>query len=122
MEECYFGGVRKGKRDRGAAGKVPVFGLLKRGGRVYAKVIPYTKSHTLKSIIEQRVVRDSIVYTITDRITSWTYQALNISGLIMPNGLQTNRTIFMALKTFGIRPSGTCGDVMRFPKCISPCF
>lgn len=30
-DESYFGGVRKGKRGRGAAGKVAVFGLLKRG-------------------------------------------------------------------------------------------
>jgi len=29
--EAYFGGRRKGKRGRGAAGKVPTFGLLKRG-------------------------------------------------------------------------------------------
>jgi len=29
-DESYFGGRRKGKRGRGAAGKVPVFGLLKR--------------------------------------------------------------------------------------------
>ncbi len=35
VDESYFGGVRKGKRGRGAAGKVPVFGLLKRGGRVF---------------------------------------------------------------------------------------
>ena len=34
VDESYFGGRRKGKRGRGAAGKVPVFGLLKRGGRV----------------------------------------------------------------------------------------
>ena len=27
VDESYFGGVRKGKRGRGAAGKVPVFGL-----------------------------------------------------------------------------------------------
>lgn len=53
VDESYVGGVRKGKRGRGAAGKVPVFGLLKRGGRVYAKVIPDTTSHTLRSIIEQ---------------------------------------------------------------------
>jgi transposase len=33
VDESYFGGIRKGKRGRGAAGKVPVFGLLKRGGR-----------------------------------------------------------------------------------------
>jgi transposase len=35
-----FGGIRKGKRGRGAGGKVPVFGFLKRGGRVYTKIIP----------------------------------------------------------------------------------
>jgi len=76
VDESYFGGVRKGKRGRGAAGKVPVFGLLKRGGRVYAKVIPDTKSHTLKSIIEQRVVPDSIVYSDHDR----SYNVLDVSG------------------------------------------
>ena len=31
VDESYSGGRRKGKRGRGAAGKVPVFGLLKRG-------------------------------------------------------------------------------------------
>ncbi len=30
VDESYFGGKRKGKRGRGAAGKVPVFGLLRR--------------------------------------------------------------------------------------------
>ena len=28
IDESYFGGERKGKRGRGAAGKVPVFGIL----------------------------------------------------------------------------------------------
>jgi transposase len=28
LDESYFGGVRKGKRGRGAAGKVAVFGIL----------------------------------------------------------------------------------------------
>ena len=63
VDESYFGGVRKGKRGRGAAGKVPVFGLLKRGGRVYARVIPDTKSKTLMGIIKNRIVPDSIVYS-----------------------------------------------------------
>ena len=40
VDESYFGGARKEKRGRGAGGKVPVFGLLKRGGRVYSKIIP----------------------------------------------------------------------------------
>ena len=34
-DESYFGGIRNGKRGRGASGKVVVFGLLKRGGKVY---------------------------------------------------------------------------------------
>ena len=33
IDESYFGGKRKGKRGRGAAGKVWVFGLLKRGSK-----------------------------------------------------------------------------------------
>ena len=40
VDESYFGGRREGKRGRGAAGKVPVFGILKRGGHVYTQVIP----------------------------------------------------------------------------------
>ena len=42
IDESYFGGKRKGKRGRGAAGKVPVFGLLKRNGKVYAQIISDT--------------------------------------------------------------------------------
>ena len=30
VDDSYFGGRQKGKRGRGAAGKIPVFGLLKR--------------------------------------------------------------------------------------------
>ena len=29
VDESYFGGRRKGRRGRGATGKIPVFGLLK---------------------------------------------------------------------------------------------
>lgn len=63
VDESYFGGVRKGKRGRGAGGKVPVFGLLKRGGRVYTKIIPDASGGTLIPIIESKVVPDSIVYS-----------------------------------------------------------
>ena len=35
LDESYFGAKRvRGKRGRGAAGKTPVFGLLKRDGKV----------------------------------------------------------------------------------------
>lgn len=62
-DESYFGGVRKGRRGRGAAGKVPVFGLLKRGGKVYTAIIPDAKASTLIPIIREKVLPDSIVYT-----------------------------------------------------------
>ena len=74
-DESYFGGKRKGKRGRGTAGKIPVFGLLKRGGRVYTKTIPDASSATLLPIIERKVVPDSIVYS-----DSWRgYNVLDIS-------------------------------------------
>ena len=75
VDESYFGGKRKGKRGRGAAGKIPVFGILKRGGRVYTKVIPDTRSATLMRIMERKIVPDSIVYT-----DSWhSYNVLDVS-------------------------------------------
>src|SRR5215475_15768792 len=63
VDESYFGGVRKGKRGRGAAGNVPVFGILKRGGRVYTVMIPDVRKDTLLPIIRQKIVPDSLVYT-----------------------------------------------------------
>jgi transposase len=56
VDESYFGGTQKGKRGRGAVGKVPVFGLLKRGGKVYTQVIPNAQSGTLMPIIHKKVV------------------------------------------------------------------
>jgi transposase len=74
-DESYFGGVRKGKRGRGAAGKVAVFGLLKRGGKVFTAIIPNAKTETLLPIIKEKVMPDSIVYTDTFRA----YNALDVS-------------------------------------------
>ncbi len=75
VDESYFGGHRKGKRGRGAAGKVPVFGLLKRGGLVHAVMIPDAKSPTLMGIIRERIKPDSIVYTDSFRA----YDVLDVS-------------------------------------------
>ena len=63
VDESYFGGRRKGRRGRGAGGKIPVFGLLKRGGKVYTKIIPNAYSATLMSIMKRKIVPDSIVYS-----------------------------------------------------------
>ena len=74
-DESYFGGMRKGMRGRGASGKVAVFGLLKRGGKVYTAIIPNAKTETLLPIIEEKVTPDSIVCTDTFR----SYNALDVS-------------------------------------------
>ena len=75
VDESYFGGRRKGKRGRGASGKVPVFGLLKRNGKVYAAMISDAKARTLMPIIRERVKPDSIVYS-----DCWRgYNALDVS-------------------------------------------
>ena len=107
VDESYFVGRRKGKRGRGAAGKVPVFGVLKRGGKVYTTPIPNAKSVTLLPIIQQMIVPDSIVYT--DHLPS--YNALDVSSFLM-SALIIQRllckapTISMASKILGTRPNG----------------
>jgi len=75
LDESYFGGARKGKRGRGAGGKVAVFGLLKRGGHVYTKIVVDTKTTTLMPIITGKVAPDSIVYTDSYR----SYNALDVT-------------------------------------------
>ena len=76
LDESYFGGIRKGKRGRGAAGKVIVFGLLKRNGKVYTIIVPDTKASTLMPVIAKKIAPDSVVYT-----DYWhSYNALDIAG------------------------------------------
>ena len=47
LDKSYFGGRRKGRRGRGVAGKVVVFGILKRNGRVYTVVVDIMPSPIL---------------------------------------------------------------------------
>ena len=63
LDEAYFGGRRKGKRGRGAAGKVPVFGILERRGRVQVNVVPDVSAQSLLDLTLKKVRRGSIVYT-----------------------------------------------------------
>ena len=77
LDESYFGGKhRKGKRGRGAENKIPVFGILKRDGKVYTQIIPNATSETLLGIVEKKIKPDSIVYT--DSYAA--YNKLSING------------------------------------------
>ena len=62
-DESYFGGHRKGIRGCGAAGKVPVFGLLKRRGKVYTCPVSSVSRATLRAVIRQRVPRGTTIYS-----------------------------------------------------------
>ena len=49
--------------EDGSAGKTPVLSLLKRGGKVYTKIISDASSATLFPIMAHKTVPDSIVYS-----------------------------------------------------------
>ena len=99
LDESYFGGRRKGNRGRGAAGKVPVFGILERNGKVRVSVVPNVTAETLIGLTVKTVRRGSIIYT--DKFRSYNslmccgYRHLKIdhskrfsSGKVYINGLE----------------------------------
>jgi len=69
LDEAYFGGRRKGRRGRGAAGKSVVFGLLERQGRVYTKVVDGISAPVLMDIIRRKTRKGSVYYS--DSFTSY---------------------------------------------------
>ena len=57
LDESYFGAKRvRGKRGRGAAGKTPVFGLLKRDGNVYVEIVENCSRAQLMPIIQGKIL------------------------------------------------------------------
>jgi transposase len=69
MDESYFGGRRKRNRCRGAAGKVPVFGILERGGKVKVEVVGDVNGDTLLELAIRKIKRGCLIYT--DRFRSY---------------------------------------------------
>jgi transposase len=64
LDESYFGTKRvKGKRGRGAGGKIPVFGILKREGKVYTQIVNNCSVAELMPIIEEYVSKDNVIFT-----------------------------------------------------------
>jgi transposase len=76
VDEAYFGGVRKGKRGRGAGGKIPVFGLLKRNGEVKVVFPSRVDKETLQGAIKTHVKPLSWVYSDSFRA----YDRLDLEG------------------------------------------
>ena len=64
IDESYFGARRvRGKRGRGARGKIPVFGLLKRAGKVHTVIIKNCDKKQLLPIIKGKILEGSTVYS-----------------------------------------------------------
>ena len=64
-----FGAPRGGgKRGRGAPGKLPVFGILRSGGKVFTEMIGDTNRETVLPNIKRKVTPDSVVYFDTHAV------------------------------------------------------
>ncbi len=77
VDESYFGSRRvRGKRGRGAGGKIPVIGILKRGGKVYTRVVKNCSREEILPILKGKILEESTVYT-----DGWkSYQGLIYQG------------------------------------------
>ena len=64
MDESYFGARRiRGKRGRGARGKIIVFGIKKRRGKVYTKIVSNCSKEALFPMIKSKIHKEAIVFT-----------------------------------------------------------
>ncbi len=101
VDESYYGGVRKGKR--GAAGKIPVFGILKRGGKVHTVMIPDVRKDTLLPIIRRKVFRIQLsIPTLIAPMTSSTSPSSTTTG-------STTQTPMFSIATITSTESRTSG-------------
>lgn len=83
IDEAFVGGKNKNRhkdkkvekcQGRSYKDKVPVFGMLERGGKVVIKVVSNTQAKTLMPIIKKYVKKGSTIYT-----DGWDYNGLHAS-------------------------------------------
>ncbi len=122
-DESYFGGGRKGKRGRGAAGKVPVFRLLKRGGRVNVKIIEDASGKTLMvgHSPQDRARRHRLYgllegYDVLD-VSDFHHVRINHSELFAEGRNHIN-----GIENFWSQAKRICAVSMAFRGRISGCF
>jgi transposase-like protein len=71
VDEMYYGGKRKGQHGRPMRGdekKIPVVGIVQRGGKVVAKVMPDLRAEKVLRVIRDHVTPGSTIYTDEYRI------------------------------------------------------
>lgn len=122
LDQAYFGGRRKGKRGRGAAGKSVVFGLLERDGTVYTKVVRSVTAEELMRHIKARTRKGSVYYTDAFRGC----QSLRRYGKhhsATPSHSWTNapKTTSTASRASAVMPSTSCITTGVCPSTTSRC-
>jgi transposase len=117
-DESFYGG-REGNKHAdkrigitgGTTGKIPVWGAVERGGRVYARVVPDVKSATLLPRIRERILPQTVVFSdeanVYDPISMMGYghRRVHHAARIYVNGDAHTNTIegFWSLTKNGIR-------------------
>ena len=123
IDEPYFGGRRKGKRGRGAAGKVAVFGLIKKGREgVHAddRRLPTRHAHADHPSTDQARQR---------RLLRYIRQLQHALGRGLPPRASTTTTCWPSRagvtstgsRTSGTRPSVICAGSTACRKKASTC-
>lgn len=108
IDETFVGGKNKNRhkdkkvekcQGRSYKDKVPVFGILERGGKVIAKVVPNTQAKTLVPIIKEYVKPGSVVNT-----DGWEY-----TGLI---GIYEQRSVDHEKHFYGVTYVTELGEII----------
>ena len=75
LYESYFGARRVcGVRDRGARGKIPFFGMLKHGEKVYTQIVKNCSMSEIMPIIRGKADEGSVIHT--DGLADYGYKSI----------------------------------------------
>ncbi|WP_373754001.1 transposase [Neisseria weixii] len=97
LDKSYFGArCIRGKRERRAGGKTIVFGILKRGGKVYTEIVPDASKATLQKVI-------------SGIESFWSYAKYR---LVQFNGV-SKHTFYLHLKETGFRFNHRHNDLYK---------
>lgn len=108
IDETFVGGKNKNRhkdkkvekcQGRSYKDKVPVFGILERGGNIMAVVVPNTQAKTLVPIIKDKVEAGSVVYT-----DGWNYSGLH--------GIYTQRSVDHEKHFYGTTYATDDGEII----------
>ncbi len=115
VDETFIGGKARNmhvaKRQRritgtGTKDKVPVMGILERGGNVRTKVVPNRKKHALQSEVRKHVEAGSALYS--DALLSYDGLSSDYAHQVVDHAVHTSMAMYIRMAW---RTSGRCLSV-----------